>query len=111
MTHTLRTVSTSATRAALVFLALVAVAAGAATVATAHYSATPATVVASEAPAPVSYSEEHPLFDCRIDGNRVCGPDAVVPVPVAGGVTYMHHALAPAPDRVAAPIVWTLPGR
>jgi hypothetical protein len=29
-----------------------------------------------------NYAEDHPLFDCRYDGNRVCGPDALVPVPV-----------------------------
>jgi len=47
-------------------------------------------------PAGVRLPEEHPLFDCRIDGDAHCGPNAQVPVPYFGGFTYMHVLQAPA---------------
>lgn len=47
--------------------------------------------------APGPYAEDHPLFDCRIDGNRQCGPKALVPVPDSGGVLrYVPWTEAPA---------------
>lgn len=43
------------------------------------------------------YSEDHPLFDCRVDGNDTCGPDALVPVPRSGAIVYVPWTTAPAP--------------
>ncbi|GAB4588717.1 hypothetical protein [Nocardia sp. IFM 10818] len=43
-----------------------------------------------------SPEEDHPAWDCRVDGNQICGPDAYVldgygePVPVAPGYYGQH---------------------
>lgn len=50
-------------------------------------------------PAPgVRVDEDDPLFDCRIDGNGVCGVGAVVPVPdPVRGLVHVDVARAPWP--------------
>lgn len=59
-----------------------------------HYSAP----VSTAAPAS-GYDEDHPLFDCRIDGNRLCGPGALVPVTFGAAIVYLPWESAPLPWR------------
>lgn len=58
------------------------------------------------APAPVAWwptpgmrvEEDSPFFDCRIDGDRHCGPGAAVPVPdPVHGMVYVSIFDAPWP--------------
>lgn len=42
--------------------------------------------------------EDSPLWDCRVHGNRICGPGATVPVPIGpDAVILVPWDLAPAP--------------
>ena len=38
--------------------------------------------------------EDSPMWDCRVHGNRVCGPDATVPVRVGRAVVQVPVSLA-----------------
>lgn len=85
-------------RVALVGLALAGL-----SLATDHGTDTPAPVVNA---APVvawptageRIHEEDPRFDCRVDGDRHCGPSALVPVPdPVTGMRYVSIFDAPYP--------------
>lgn len=52
-------------------------------------SSTPRAESANDDGTPVDPDEDSPLFDCRVHGNRVCGPGALVPVPIAPGVVVL----------------------